>query len=299
MRDPSNAASELPTAAVDVASPTRQAWERFRGHRAATIGAIYLIVVTLAAVTAPLWVSHAPDAQNLATGPTPPSSAHTFGTDPIGRDVLARCAFGARISLAVGLVATAVALVIGVTWGAIAGWCGGRVDTIMMRIVDVLYGLPYMFFVIILMVWFGRSLVNVFIGLGAVSWLTMARIVRGVVLSLKESDYVLAARATGVRSSTILRRHILPNALGPIVVYATLTVPRVMMEEAFLSFLGLGVQPPAASWGSLIAEGASLFREYIWLLAFPAVLLSLTLLALNFLGDGLRDAVDPRGENRS
>jgi oligopeptide transport system permease protein len=260
------------------------------------IAATLLALMMLAALAAPWLQTHPREAQDLALGPVGPSAEHWFGTDHEGRDLYSRSLHGARISFLVGLVATAVALLIGVTWGAVAGYCGGRVDSLMMRVVDVLYGLPYMFFVIVLMVWFGRSLVNVFIGLGAVSWLTMARITRGTVLSLRDQEYVLAARASGVSAARIIGRHLLPNALGPILVYATLTVPRVMLEEAFLSFLGLGVQPPDASWGSLIAEGASLYREYPWLLVFPALLLSLTLLALNFLGDGLRDVFDPRGE---
>ncbi|MEE9391124.1 MAG: ABC transporter permease [Planctomycetota bacterium] len=275
------------------------AWRRFRRNRAALSSLFLLLFFVFVAIISPWLAPHEYHHQNLALGASSPSVAHWFGTDYEGRDLLSRTLVGARISFLVGFAATLVALGIGVTWGAIAGWYGGRVDSLMMRVVDVLYGLPYMFFVIILMVWFGRSFLNIFIGLGAVSWLTMARIVRGVVMSLKEKEYVLAARATGVPSRRILLRHVLPNALGPILVYATLTVPRVMMEEAFLSFLGLGVQPPLASWGSLIAEGASLFREYPWLLAFPAAVLSLTLLALNFLGDGLRDALDPKTEANS
>lgn len=271
---------------------------RLRRNRPAMVALFVLSLLLVAALLAPWLQTHAREAQDLALGPTGPSGAHWFGTDHEGRDLYSRCLHGARISFLVGFVATAVALLIGVTWGAVAGYFGGRVDTVMMRIVDVLYGLPYMFFVIVLMVWFGRSLVNVFIGLGAVSWLTMARITRGAVLSLRDREYVLAARAAGVSAPKIILRHLVPNALGPILVYATLTVPRVMLEEAFLSFLGLGVQPPDASWGSLIAEGASLYREYPWLLVFPAVLLSLTLLALNFLGDALRDALDPRAAAR-
>lgn len=267
---------------------------RLRKNRLAMGALLILGVLVVAALIAPWLQTHAREAQDLALGPVGPSAEHWFGTDHEGRDLYSRCLHGARISFLVGLVATAVALLIGVTWGAVAGYFGGRVDSAMMRIVDVLYGLPYMFFVIVLMVWFGRSLVNVFIGLGAVSWLTMARITRGAVLSLRHREFVLAAQASGVSAPAIIARHLLPNALGPILVYATLTVPRVMLEEAFLSFLGLGVQPPDASWGSLIAEGASLYREYPWLLIFPASLLSVTLLALNFLGDALRDALDPR-----
>ncbi len=269
-------------------------WQRFKRNRGAVVGSICLVLVTLFVVILPaLWFED-PSTQHLSVGPTAPSDQHWAGTDYEGRDILARIASGGRVSLLVGLVATAVALVIGVTWGAVAGYCGGRTDAFMMRVVDVLYGLPYMFFVIILMVWFGRSLVNIFIGLGAVSWLTMARIVRTNVLTYRNRDFVQASKLAGKSAAFIITRHILPNVSGPIIIYGTLTVPRVMIEEAFLSFLGLGVQPPAASWGSLLAEGASLFREYPWMLIFPAVALCLTLLALNFVGDGLRDALDPK-----
>ncbi|MCB9831941.1 MAG: ABC transporter permease [Planctomycetes bacterium] len=275
----------------------RSAGARFRRHRGALVGVLVLVLVTMAVLLGPALLDRPPERQDLALGPTAPSFAHPFGTDYEGRDLLARVLAGGRISLLVGLVATLVSLVIGVVWGAVAGFVGGRLDRLMMRIVDVLYGLPYMFFVIILMVWFGRSLVNVFIGLGAISWLTMARIVRAEVAGLAGRDFVLASRLAGVSPLGALLRHVLPNAAGPIIVYGTLTVPRVMIEESFLSFLGLGVQPPAASWGSLLAEGASLFREYPWLLFFPALLLSATLLALNFVGDGLRESFDP-GEAR-
>ncbi len=259
------------------------------------ISVVFLLIVGGLALATPYLGLADPDAQNLELGPTAPSGAHWFGTDPLGRDLLSRTLFGARISLLVGLVGTAVAVGLGVLYGMLAGWWGGRADLLMMRVVDLLYGLPYMFFVIVLMVWFGRSMINLFIGLGAVSWLTMARIVRGQVLSLRGRDFILAARATGLPTHIILRRHVLPNIAAPILVYATLTVPRVMLEEAFLSFLGLGVQPPAASWGSLISEGAVLFREYPWLVLVPGALLSATLLALNFFGDGLRDRMDAAG----
>ena len=280
------------------ASSGRKAWTRFRRHRAAVAGSLLVALMLLLALAAPALAPYGYEDQNLALGPTGPSADHIFGTDYAGRDLFSRVLYGARISFAVGVLATLVSLLIGVTWGAVAGYFGGRVDAVMMRLVDVLYGLPYMFFVIILMVWFGRSFVNIFIGLGAVSWLTMARIVRGSVLGLREQEFVLAARASGIGAFAIIRRHILPNCTGPIIVYATLTVPRVMIEEAFLSFIGLGVQPPMASWGSLISEGSSLFREYPWLLIFPATFLSLTLLSLNFIGDGLRDALDPRTKTR-
>ncbi len=223
---------------------------------------------------------------------------HTFwlGTDQKGRDLLVRILFGARVSLAIALLATLISVLIGVSYGALSGWLGGRWDGLMMRIVDVLYGLPFLFLVILLLVVAGRSTVNLFVALGAVSWLSMARIVRGQVLSLRRRPFVEAAVAMGVGQARILWRHILPNALGPIVVYATLAVPAVIIEEAFLSFLGLGVQPPAASWGTLISEGARLMAQHPWLIVYPGGLLTATLFALHFVGDGLRDAVDPRGD---
>jgi oligopeptide transport system permease protein len=217
-----------------------------------------------------------------------------MGTDELGRDLLTRILYGARISFAVGILATLVSLTIGVTYGSVAGYVGGRLDHVMMRIVDILYGLPFMFFVILLMVVFGRNILNLFVALGVVQWLTMARIVRGQVLSLRGREFVLSAHAMGASPRRILLRHLLPNALGPIVVYSTLTVPAVMLEEAFLSFLGLGVQPPMASWGSLASEGAAAMEAYPWLIIFPGIALTVTLLSLNFLGDGLRDAMDPQ-----
>ena len=217
-----------------------------------------------------------------------------LGTDQKGRDLLVRLLHGARISLAVGLLGAAVALGIGISYGAIAGYAGGRLDNVMMRAVDVLYGLPFMFIVILLLVVAGRSTVNLFVALGAVSWLSMARIVRGQVLAIRRREFVEAAEAMGVGPGRILLRHVLPNTLGPVVVYATLCVPAIVLEEAFLSFLGLGVQPPAASWGTLIAEGVRVMTEQPWLILYPAGALGLTVMALNFLGDGLRDALDPR-----
>lgn len=224
-----------------------------------------------------------------------------FGTDSLGRDLATRVVYGARISLIVGLLASLVALFIGVAWGGIAGWLGGRIDALMMRIVDVVYGLPYMFLVILMTVMFGRSIVLLFVAIGAVSWLTMARIVRGMVLSLKKQEYVTAARAAGLPTWRILAAHVLPNAAGPIIVYTTLTVPAVMLQEAFLSFLGLGVQAPMTSWGALASEGAAigLMTHYPWLILYPGGAFALTLLALNFVGDGLRDALDPSGAGKA
>jgi len=224
----------------------------------------------------------------------PPSPQHWFGTDELGRDLLSRVVYGGRISMLVGLVGTLVSLVIGVTWGAVAGYAGGRVDDFMMRVVDILYALPYIFLVILLLVLFSKTLIMLFVALGLVQWLTMARIVRGQVLSLKTQTFVEAARALGAPDAAIVFRHIVPNTLGPVIVYTTLTVPAVILQEAFLSFLGLGVQPPAASWGTLVSNGSQVIALFPWLVIFPGIALSLTLLCFNFLGDGLRDALDPQ-----
>ncbi len=273
----------------------RDAWKRLRRNRAAIAAAMFLGVLSLAALLAP-WLPGLADPalQDLKLSATPPSAAHWFGTDELGRDLLSRVLWGGRVSLLVGFIGTLVSLVIGVSYGAISGYAGGRTDDVMMRVVDVLYSLPYIFLVILLLVFFSKSLVMLFVALGLVQWLTMARIVRGQVLSLKSQTFVEAARALGLSGSAIVFRHIVPNTLGPVIVYATLTVPAVILQEAFLSFLGLGVQPPAASWGTLVSDGAKVLALFPWLVIFPAAALSLTLLAFNFLGDGLRDALDPR-----
>jgi oligopeptide transport system permease protein len=281
------------------ASPWHDTARRLAQNRLAMLGLVVLAGFVLAAALAPGIAPYPYDRTNLRYGAMPPTREHFFGTDELGRDLLARTLYGARISFAVGLMATLVSLTIGVAYGSVSALAGGRTDHLMMRIVDILYGLPFMFFVIILMVIFGRNLLNLFIALGAVQWLTMARIVRGQVLSLKGREFVLSAHALGVSPPRLIVRHLLPNALGPIVVYATLTVPAVMLEEAFLSFLGLGVQPPMASWGSLAAEGAAAMEAYPWLIVFPGLALTVTLLSLNFLGDGLRDALDPQVSRRA
>ena len=271
------------------------AGRRLRRNRAAVAAALFLAVISFTAAFAP-WLPGMKDpaAQDLKLGASPPSATHWFGTDELGRDTLARVALGGRISLLVGLVGTLVSLLIGVTWGAIAGYLGGKTDEAMMRFVDILYSLPYIFLVILLLVFFSRSLVMLFVALGLVQWLTMARIVRGQVLSLKSQTFVEAARALGAGDGGIIFRHIVPNTLGPVIVYTTLTVPAVILQEAFLSFLGLGVQPPAASWGTLVSDGARVLALFPWLVFFPGAALSLTLLCFNFLGDGLRDALDPQ-----
>ncbi|MFP4058815.1 MAG: ABC transporter permease [Candidatus Brocadiia bacterium] len=277
-------------------SPLRMGLRRLRANRLAVIGGLYLAVLLVLAVAGPWLCAYPYDRVNLPDALMPPSSEHWLGTDSLGRDLLARLLFGARVSLAVGVVATLVSLVIGVSYGAVAGYAGGRVDNAMMRVVDILYGLPFMFLVILIVMVAGRSMVNLFIALGAVQWLTTARIVRGQVRSLKEQEFVEAARALGVRAPALIFRHIVPNLLGVVIVYATLNVPAVMLQEAFLSFLGLGVQHPMPSWGTLIAEGARSMEVCPWLMVFPGVTFSLTLLSLNFLGDGLRDALDPQAQ---
>lgn len=303
------------------------AWKRLLKNKLAVFGLVVLGVMVVAVVIGPSIIYY-------TTGFTPyyipsdidggtrvrsfpPSWQHPMGTDDSGRDLLARVLQGGRISLMVGIISTIVSLIVGVSWGAVAGYMGGRIDNIMMRIVDIIYAIPYILVVIVLLSVFGgpntpafiNSLSSIFGGagnqglsqifllffaLGLVSWLTMARVVRGQILSLKNQEFVLAAKATGVSTFGIIFRHLVPNALGPVIVYATLTVPSVMLTEAFLSFLGIGVQAPYASWGSLAADGIKNIQIFPWQLIFPGVTMALTLFSLNFLGDGLRDALDPQ-----
>ena len=270
------------------------AWRRLLANKAAVAGGIIVLILIFLAIFAPWIAPHSYSYQNLELGAQPPSGNFLLGTDTLGRDLFSRILYGARVSLLVGFVATGVALVIGVSWGIIAGYFGGRVDSVMMRIVDVLYGLPFIIFIILLMVIFGRNIWLLFGAIGAVEWLTMARIVRGQVLTVKNQEYVLAAQAMGVSNIQMFRKHIFPNILGPIAVYATLTIPQVMLLEAFLSFLGLGIQPPMSSWGTLIRYGVESMEEYSWLLIYPGLTFTITLFALNFFGDGLRDALDPK-----
>jgi oligopeptide transport system permease protein len=293
----------------------RDAWKRLKRNHLAVFGMAVVSVMVLATAAGPFviqqmtgysydYIPTSDPAQLKAMPPfTGPDGGfewtHWMGTDNAGRDILARVLLGGRISLTVGIISTLVSLVIGIAFGATAGYLGGRVDEVMMRIVDVLYAIPYMMVVIVLLAFFGQQspfgqLVLLFAALGAVSWLTMARIVRGQVISLKNQEFVLAARATGVRTATIIVRHLIPNTLGPVIVYATLTVPSVMLLEAFLSFLGLGVQAPLASWGSLTAEGIQNIAIFPWQVICPGATMALTLFSLNFLGDGLRDALDPQ-----
>jgi oligopeptide transport system permease protein len=270
------------------------AWLRLRKNKLATFGLASLAVISLACLLGPLLSPYGYEEQNLDLGASAPSGAHWLGTDTLGRDLLVRLLFGGRISLAVGLAATFVALTIGVVYGAVAGFFGGKLDAVMMRAVDIMYSMPFPIFVILLMVLFGRNIILLFVAIGAVEWLTMARIVRGQVMSIKKMEFIEAARSLGLGRRRIIFRHILPNMLGPIIVYTTLTIPGVMLLEAFLSFLGLGVQPPMSSWGVLIKDGAEKMEEFPWLLVFPGTVFSLTLFSLNFLGDGLRDALDVR-----
>ena len=270
------------------------AYRRLVQNKAAMVGGMILVFLILCAIFAPLIAPYSYSYQDLDLGASKPSWDHLLGTDVMGRDLLSRILYGARISLMVGFVATGVALVIGVSWGIIAGYFGGRVDSVMMRIVDVLYGLPFIIFIILLMVIFGRNLWLLFGAIGAVEWLTMARIVRGQVIGLKNQEFVLAAQAMGVSNISMFKKHLFPNILGPIAVYATLTIPQVMLLESFLSFLGLGIQPPMSSWGTLIKDGVESMEEYSWLLIYTGLTFTITLFALNFFGDGLRDALDPK-----
>ncbi len=294
-----------PTTIEKGSSLWRDAWLRLRKNRLALIGLAVLGFIAAACLVGPFLSPHSYEYMEFADAGQSPNGRYWFGTDDSGRDLLVRVLVGGRISLAVGLCATVVALTIGVTYGAVAGYVGGKVDSVMMRAVDIMYALPFTIFVILLMV-FTRSLAQefnlgptfdillLFAAIGAVEWLTMARIVRGQVMSIKRMEYIEAARSLGYGPVRIIFRHILPNTLGPIIVYTTLTIPSVMLLEAFLSFLGLGVQPPMSSWGVLIKDGAEKMEEYPWLLAFPGTIFSLTLFSLNFLGDGLRDALDVR-----
>ena len=272
------------------------AYNRLLRNKAAMISAAALLIIALLVTFAP-WLSpfefDETDWDLISVAPSW-ESGHIFGTDGVGRDLFVRTLYGGRMSLMVGVVATLVSLLIGITYGATAGYLGGRIDNIMMRIVDILYAMPFMFFVILLMVFFGRNIILIFVAIGAINWLDMARIVRGQTLSLKHREFIEAAEAYGVGTFTIIRRHIVPNLLGVVAVYVTLTIPQVILVESFLSFLGLGVQEPNTSWGALVNEGAAEMEVAPWSLIFPAAFLATTLFCFNFIGDGLRDALDPK-----
>lgn len=277
-----------------------EAWKQLRKNRLAIIGGCLIIIIIIIAAAAPLISPYSYEEQKLEHQFQPPGMDHFFGTDSKGRDLLTRLVYGSRISLSVGFAATAVSILIGVAYGCIAGFAGGRTDNYMMRFVDVMYGLPFMFLVILMMTILGRNIYVLFVALGAVQWLTMARIVRGQTITLKERDFVQAAKALGASRYRIITKHLIPNLIGPVIVYATLTIPSVMLEEAFLSFLGLGIQPPMASWGSLATAGIEVttpVKTYWWLIVFPGSAIAITLLALNFVGDGLRDALDKQSKN--
>jgi len=294
MSAPATPAPPAPEALEQGTSLGRDAWLRLRKNRLAVFGLACLAVVTVLCLFGPWLLPYGYEEQKLELGASAPGATHWLGTDTLGRDLLVRLLYGGRISLGVGLAATFVALTIGVVYGAVAGFFGGKLDAVLMRIVDIMYSLPFPIFVILLMVFFGKNIILLFVAIGAVEWLTMARIVRSQVMAVKRMEFIEAARALGFGKRRIIFRHILPNILGPIIVYTTLTIPAVMLLEAFLSFLGLGVQPPMSSWGVLIKDGAEKMEEFPWLLVFPAALFSLTLFSLNFLGDGLRDALDVR-----
>jgi oligopeptide transport system permease protein len=279
-------------------SRSSDGWQQLSTNRPAAISLLLLLLIAIAAIAGPLLSQYDAattdfelilQAPNIANG-------HWLGTDSLGRDLYVRVLEGGRISLMVGLVATLVTIGIGVVYGAVAGYFGGRIDGLMMRLVDVLYAIPFMFFVILLMVVFGRNLLLIFVAIGAVNWLDMARIVRGQTLSIKNQEFIAAARVCGLSEWAIIRRHIIPNLLGVVVVYATLTIPQVILIESFISFLGLGVQEPATSWGALVNAGMLEMHRAPWLLIVPALLLSTTVVCLNILGDGLRDLFDLKQE---
>jgi oligopeptide transport system permease protein len=299
----------------------KDAWKRLKKNRLAVVGLFIISLVAIAVVIGPIILSSGfgitPDnfGQGEGLKSLPPNLKNLMGTDDSGRDILARVLQGGRISLTVGIISTVVSLIVGVSYGAIAGYFGGRLDSIMMRIVDAIYSIPYILIVIVLLTVLGgdntpefiktvsnsfgggkalNQIFLLFLALGLVSWLTMARVVRGQILSLKNQEFVLAAKATGVSTFGIIFRHLVPNVFGPVIVYATLTIPSVMLTEAFLSYLGIGVQAPYASWGSMAADGIKNISIFPWQLIFPSVTMALTLFSLNFLGDGLRDALDPQ-----
>ncbi|MBZ4655083.1 MAG: dppC 2, partial [Peptococcaceae bacterium] len=272
----------------------QDAWRRLKENKMAMLGLYTIIFIILLAVFGPIFSKYSYSDQLLDKQGLLPNREFWFGTDTLGRDMFVRVLYGARISLAVGFVASFINLTLGVLYGGISGLLGGRVDNIMMRIVDIFYSVPLVLYVILLMVVVGAGLKSIFIALGAVYWLEMARIVRAQVLSLKEQEFILAARTLGANNLRILLRHLIPNCMGPIIITVTNSIPRAIFTEAFLSFIGLGVSAPAASWGMLASDAVPGIRSYPHVLFFPALAISITMLAFNFLGDGLRDALDPR-----
>jgi len=285
---------DISPTAITPATQGQHAWRRLKANKLAMLGLYTIILIMMIALAGPWLSSLSYSDQNLLQANKPPSSEHWFGTDSLGRDLFIRVLYGARISLSIGIVASLINLSIGVIYGGIAGFFGGRIDRMMMNLVDILYGIPVLLYVILLMVLLKPGLTNIFIALGIAYWLGMARIVRGQILSLKEQEFVLAARTIGASPWQILFRHLLPNCLGPIIITMTLAIPEAIFAEAFLSFIGLGVAAPMASWGVLASEGVTSLRSYPFQLFFPALAISVTMLAFNFLGDGLRDALDPR-----
>lgn len=272
------------------------AFRRLLKNKASLISLIILSSIALLSIFGPFFLKYDFYETDWNSIYLPPdfSSGHYFGTDGNGRDLLVRILYGGRLSLTIGIIATLVSVLIGVTYGTVAGFFGGRLDTVMMRIVEILYAMPYLIFVIILMVIFGRNIYLLFLAIGAVEWLTMARIVRGQTISIKEKEFIEASRSLGQSSIFIILKHIIPNLAGTVIVYITLMVPSVIILESFLSFLGLGVQEPLTSWGVLISEGSRDMETAWWLLIFPGIFMVLTLASLNFIGDGLRDALDPK-----
>jgi oligopeptide transport system permease protein len=285
-------------ASYDIGRPSttywQDVWRRLNKNKLSILGLIIISFVAIAAIVGPFFTAYSYSDQNLQIANQSPSAVHWFGTDNLGRDLLTRVLYGARISLCIGVVASLSTMIIGVLYGGIAGLSGGRVDTIMMRIIDIVWSIPFLLYVILLMVVLQPGLMNIFIALTLVYWMPMARLVRGQILSLRELEYVLAAKLVGASSWRIIIKHLIPNSLGPILITATLTIPEAIFSEAFLSYIGLGVSAPMASWGVLASEGATSLRSYPFQLFFPAAAICITMLSFNFIGDGLRDALDPR-----
>lgn len=276
----------------------RSLWQdarnRFMRNKAAMVSLVILVLITVAVIIAPLLSQYTFDDTDWYAMHVAPSAEHLFGTDSLGRDLFVRTLMGGQISLMVGVLGALVAVVIGTVYGATSGFIGGRTDRIMMRILEILYSIPFMFLVIVLVTFFGRNIYLIFVAIGAIAWLDMARIVRGQTLSLRNKEFIEAAHVSGVSQWNIIRRHIIPNVLGIVAVYSTLLVPSMILTESFLSFLGLGVQEPMTSWGALLQEGAQTMELAIWQLAFPAAFMVLTLFCFNYIGDGMRDALDPK-----